>query len=166
MTRTSDAKRLYYILRDEFDLSYWEIRTILLDKLGFSRSDPVLQQTLKQARRRLREENEILISRWVSTVRDMDPRSQVTWILHQVWPNEEAPIYEFGVVKDAIRRLNIISRDGTSIRWDGVRRLRRREVREAYRKWEEQTIAAWLILGAHVSVTETNYSQSGDADIS
>lgn len=166
MTRTSDGKRLYYILRDEFDLTYWEIRTILLHKLGFSKSDPVIRQTFKQARRRLRENHEALISGWVSNVRNMDPRSQVSWILRQAWPDGGAPIYEFGVVKDAIRRLNEISREGTSIRWDGVRRLRRYEVREAYRKWEEQTIAAWLILGAHVSVTETNYSEGGDADIS
>ena len=162
----SDGKRLYIILQGEFSLTYWEIRYLLLHRLGFEKRSPVIRQTFKQARRRIREANEHTISMWVSQVKDMDPASQVAWIMRQAWPQDGAPVYEWTVVKDAIQRLNAISREGAGLRWNRVRRLRRFEVRSAQRKWEDQTIAAWLRLNGHVSVTEANYLESRDADVS
>jgi len=162
----SDGKRLYYILQGTFGLTYWETRTLLLDRLGFEKKSPLIRQTFKQARRRIREANEPTISMWVSQVRDLDPSEQAAWIMRQAWPPGGAPVHEWAVVKDAIQRLNAISRPGSGTRWDGVRRLRRYEVRSAQRKWEDQTIAAWLRLNGHVSVTEAIYSEDGDADVS
>ena len=161
----SKGKQLYHILIREFGCTHWEARTLLLHRLGFSKSIPSLRQTFKQGRRRVRESNLFWIQNAVNEISTLDPKQQVKWIMRQAWPVGGNPIIEWAAVSDLIVKLNKINKSGTTIRWNGVGRIRRFEQRTAYTKWDEREIGAWLRLEGLVSVTETNYLQCGDADI-
>ena len=166
MAAISDGKRLYQVLIQEFGCTHWEARTLLLDRLGFAKSIPSLRQTFKQGRRRVRETNLFWIQSAFKQISTLDARQQVSWILRQAWPDGGDPIIEWAAVSDLIVRLNKIDKPGTSIRWNGVRRIRRHERKTAGQKWNDREIGAWLIFEGLVSVTETNYLDGGDADIS
>lgn len=146
MPAPSECSRLYGTLLS-MGFKHWEIRTLLLHRLGFSRQD--IRPSMKRGRRRIRERDENLISWWIANVATLDAEQQARWIMRQAWPDDGDPLIEWATVSDAIRRLNHDDKDGTRRRWCIVDRLRRHEHRNALQEWEDRAIGAYLRLGFH-----------------
>jgi len=122
------------------------VRTILLDRLGYTRTE--LKAVLKRGRRRIREANEPLIGRWLIAVASLPADAQARTILEQAWPGRKGvPEIEWAIVSDAIRRLNVGSPEyDRRRRWCVVDPLRRYEKRSALKEWESREIGAYLLI--------------------
>lgn len=140
----SEHYRLYRILVDQFDCTHWEARTLLIHRLGFSRTE--IKRTMKRGRRQVGEEHSAWIQSALRNTLEKSPSDQASWILRQAWPDGGAPVIQWAVVKATVVQINMRERGGSHLRWNRVGRLRRYEAKEALKKWESREIGAWLRL--------------------
>lgn len=143
LPKASEASDLYRILLDNFDLTHWHIRTILLGRLGFTREQ--IQPVMKRNRRRVREANLDIIKVIVSDVSALDYHEQVKRLRYLQQLNQ----VDWAMMSDIIRRLNESDPTNRRSRWSRFNSLRQSESKEALRMYDEMMIGAWLRIEGH-----------------
>ncbi len=145
MPAPSEQTKVYRALQ-ELGLTHWMIRTILLERIHYTRSD--IRWIMRRGRKEVRKDNAAFIERCIKSTDGLSAEAQAKWILDHIWKGKEgSPIVQWAVTSDIIRRLNIGSKKSDRLRrWGVVDSLRRHERRAALHQWEERALGAWLRL--------------------
>jgi len=143
LAKASNATRLYFVLHDNFNLSHWMIRSILIQRLGFTKEQ--VKVVMKKQRRRIREQNAKRIDSIIAQTSHLPYDEQVK-VLRLL---QHADSIEWVIMSDVIRRLNAQDPANRRRRWSKFNSLRQSEVKEGLRRYDEQLIGAWLRIEGH-----------------
>lgn len=159
LSKSSKASYLYRVLNQNFDLTHWQIRSILIQRLGFNQKQ--LQPVMKRNRRRIRERDESIISAIFDEIKDMKYSEQVIRLRYLQHLNS----IEWATMSDIIRRLNQFEPSQRRQRWSKFNSLRQSEVIRALKLYDELMIGAWLRLQGHASasIIESDYFEQNSA---
>jgi hypothetical protein len=150
LPKASQASDLYRILLSNFDLTHWHIRTILLQRLGFTREQ--IQSVMKRNRRRVREANLDIINAIVSDVSPLEYHEQTKRLRYLQQLNQ----VDWSMLSDIIRRLNDSDPVNRRARWSRFNALRQSESKEALRRYDEMMIGVWLRIEGHAEPMSMN----------